>query len=161
MMRSALIPLAWLLLVTSVAAAQGDGGPAKATLPEVPTISKRYFAGGSAQVTVTGSLRFDTEMAIDTVASFGSGDKAWIQFGTSGSSKPNALLVFGDGDLGISVAEGKKSATAEAALCSGEAEVTADLVSGRYRCPEIDSYDPTTGKMGKVDITIRFTATTK
>ena len=56
-----------------------------------PTITSRYFAGGSAKVTVSGSVAIDQEVAINTNASFGDGEMTWLQFGASGSEAPNAL----------------------------------------------------------------------
>jgi len=128
-----------------------------------PTISSRYFAGGSAKVTVSGSVRIDQEVAINTKASFGDGEMTWLQFGASGSEAPNALITYGDGEVGITVGKGKFVATAgivagEAPQCSGTVQVTGASVSGHYTCAGVVSHDGATGKMGKVDIEIRFTA---
>jgi hypothetical protein len=42
----------------------------------------------------------------------------------------------------------------------GRADVTKTLVSGRYLCSGLTSHDPATGKLGKVDVEIAFTAKT-
>ena len=136
---------------------------AKAHAPlRVPKISGRSFVGGSARVTVTGSFQIDADVAINAKASFGDGEMTWIQFGVSGAVEPNALITYGDQGIGIIVGLGKNSATAEPsaedAACTGEVNVTATSVAGQYTCTGVGSYNPTTGKLGKVNISIRFTA---
>ena len=42
--------------------------------------------------------------------------------------------------------------------CTGATEVTPSSVSGQYKCLGATSYDRGTGKMGKVDVEVRFTA---
>jgi hypothetical protein len=129
----------------------------------VPTVSGRYFTGGSATVTVTGSFQIDTDIPINAKASFGDGAMTWIQFGVSGGPDPEALITYGDQGIGVIVGLGKNTATAEPSAeettCTGESKVTATSVTGLYTCPGIVSYNPGTGKMGKVNITVRFTAT--
>jgi hypothetical protein len=44
--------------------------------------------------------------------------------------------------------------------CTGKSDVTPTLVSGRYVCTGLTSYDPATGKMGKVNVEVVFTAKT-
>ena len=46
----------------------------------------------------------------------------------------------------------------EAPQCSGTVQVTGASVTGHYTCAGVVSHDAATGKMGKVDIEIRFTA---
>ncbi len=129
-----------------------------------PVISTRQFAGGSAKVTVTGSFGFSADIAINKMASFGDGEATWLQFGNSGSADPNATITYGTtGETGITVAQGKLVATGgiivgEPSECSGKVEVTTKLVSGRYTCTGVTSHDPATGKMGKVNIEVVFTA---
>jgi hypothetical protein len=125
---------------------------------KVPTISARTFTSGSAKVTVKGSFQIDQDVAINTVASLSDGEMTWLQFGASGSATPNALITYQDGDFGVSVSVGKRIATAEGTNCKGKVEVSAVLLSGHYTCAGVTSYDPTTSKMGKVDINIVFTA---
>ena len=153
---SLLLPL--LLGPELVAQAGKTNGPL-----QVPKISGRSFVGGSAKVTVTGSFQIDADVAINAKASFGDGESTWIQFGASGAAEPNALITYGDQGIGILVGVGKNSATAEPSAensgCTGEVNVTASLVAGQYTCRGVTSYNPTTGKMGKVNITVRFTAT--
>ena len=145
------------LLAESELVAQAAKGP----LP-VPEISGRSFVSGSARVKVTGSFQIDTDVAINEKASFGDGEMTWIQFGVSGAVEANALITYGDQGIGIIIGLGKYTATAEPsaenAACTGEVKVTADSVAGQYSCTGVGSYNPATGKMGKVDITIRFTA---
>jgi len=128
-----------------------------------PTISGRSFNGGAATVTVTGDEQFAQQIAINTQASFGDGESTWLQFGASGSDAPNALITYGNGEVGITVGRGKLIATAgitpgEVPQCSGGADADGDSVTGHYTCHGVVSYDAATGKMGKVDIDIRFTA---
>lgn len=130
---------------------------------QVPTISARQFSSGSAQVRVTGAERIDEEVTINAQASVGAGDMTWIQFGVSGAETPNALITYQPGELGISVSRGRFIATAgimvgAAPQCSGSTEVTATSVSGHYTCAKVTSYDAGTGKMGEIDVEIRFTA---
>jgi hypothetical protein len=77
--------------------------------------------------------------------------------------KPNALVTYQPSEVGITLGKGKFIATAgvmvgETPQCSGKTEVTPTSVSGHYTCPGIVSHDAATGKMGKIDIEIRFTA---
>jgi hypothetical protein len=129
-----------------------------------PTISQRQFAGGTAKLIVTGSFSISEDVPINVQASFGDGEATWLQFGNSGSEQPNVLITYGESrEIGISVGRGKLIATGgimpgETSQCSGKVEVSAKLISGRYSCRGVSSYDPATGKMGKVDIDITFTA---
>jgi hypothetical protein len=128
-----------------------------------PVISSRQFTGGSAEVSVTGAFTIKEDVAINTQASFGSGDKTWLQFGTAGSPEPNAMITYGNNEVGVTVARGKLLATGgiivgEKSECEGEVKVTAKLISGRYKCRGVTSHDPATGKLGKVDIAVTFTA---
>ena len=137
--------------------------PAGGQTGGVPTISSRYFVGGSAKLTVSGSVQIDQEVAINAPASFGDGEMTWIQFGVSGSEAPNVLITYQPGEVGIIVGRGKFIATAgimtgEKPQCSGKSEVTATSVSGHYTCVGVGSHDAATSKLGKVDIEIRFTA---
>jgi hypothetical protein len=139
--------------------------PASGQTNAVPTISARQFVSGSAKVTVKGSVKIDQEVPINTKASFGDGEMTWLQFGVSGAETPNALITYGETkEVGITVGRGKFIATGgitpgEAAQCSGKVDVTGALISGHYTCAGIVSHDAATSKMGKVDIEIRFTAT--
>ncbi len=157
-MNTRLLCLLLPLLVGSKLAAQ-----AGAEKPlQVPKISKRSFVEGSAKVTVTGSFGIDADIPINATGSFGDGEMTYIQFGASGGPEPEALITYGDQGIGIIVGLGKNSATAEplaeTAVCSGDVKVTASSVAGHYTCTGVASYNPGTGKMGKVNIAIRFTA---
>jgi hypothetical protein len=138
--------------------------PARGQTDRPPAISERQFTGGSAKVTVTGFTKIDEDIAINTKASYGDGEMTWLQFGVSGSEEPNAVITYGEtGEIGITVGKGKLIATGgiipgEKSQCSGKVQVTGTLVSGEYTCAEVTSYDAATGKMGKVDIKVRFTA---
>jgi hypothetical protein len=129
-----------------------------------PVISKREFREGSARVTVTGSFAFNLDIALNKMASFGDGEATWIMFGVSGSSNPSVAIMYGEtGETGVTVAKGKMTATGgiiigEKSECSGSVEVKTALVSGRYTCVGVTSNDPDTGKMGKVNIEVVFTA---
>ena|SRR3989442_14656624 len=149
----------WLLVPVLFGApvlAQADKSSGGKKPPVVPTISGRSFTGGTANVTVTGTFQLQAEIALNTKASFGDGEMTWIQFGASGSKEPNALITYGQ-EIGINVGRGSNVVTAEGESCSGEATVTGNSVSGHYSCTGITAYDQATGKMGKVDIAIRFT----
>lgn len=158
-MNGRLLYLLVPLLLGSGLAAQDT--KAHKPLP-VPKITGRTFAAGSAKVTVTGSFQIDADVAINAPASFGDGERTWIQFGVSGGVDPEALITYGDQGIGIIVGLGKNTATAEpsaeGAACTGEVTVTATSVAGQYACTGVASYNPSTGKLGKVNITIRFTA---
>jgi hypothetical protein len=130
-----------------------------------PTISNRMYTDGSAKVVVTGVLTADTDIPINKGASFSSGTHTWLQFGAAGGAETNALITYQSDmkEIGISVMRGKMTliggiTPGEPSQCSGTVEVTPTLVSGHYTCRGMTSYDPATGKMGKADVDIRFTA---
>jgi hypothetical protein len=144
-----------VILAASASPAAGQRG--------FPTITGRSFSGGGAAVTVTGVDQFAQEIALNTQASFGDGEMTWLQFGVSGSDAPNALITYGNREVGITVGRGKFTATAgitpgEVPQCSGGADVDGESVAGHYTCHGVVSYDAATGTMGKVDIDIRFSA---
>jgi hypothetical protein len=130
-----------------------------------PTISGRTFTSGSVTVVATGSHSIREEIPINAQASFGDGEMTWIQFGVSGSDKFDVLITYADQEIGITVSRRKVIATGgimrgEESECSGKAEVSATLISGEYRCKGVTSHDPATGNLGKVDMTVTFTAKT-
>ena len=154
-------PLRWrfgllvgLLVVTLPAGAQ----------KHYPPISARTFDSGSVQITVTGAFTMDTKVMLNKPASFGDGEMTWVQFGTSGATTPNALFTFTTmGEVGIQVAQGTLQAVAgiggnEQPWCTGKLEVKPKLVTGDYTCVGAASHDTATGKMGKVTVTVKFTA---
>jgi hypothetical protein len=151
-------------VVASVLALTGITSPAAGQTERPPVISERQFTGGSAKVTVTGFTKIDEDIAINAKASYGDGEMTWLQFGVSGSEEPNAVITYGEtGEIGITVGKGKLIATGgiipgEKSQCSGKVQVTPTLISGEYTCAAVASYDAATGKMGKVDIKVRFTA---
>ena len=49
-------------------------------------------------------------------------------------------------------------APGETPQCAGSTSVTGASVAGHYTCPGVVSYDAASGKMGKVDVEVRFTA---
>lgn len=142
------VAVALLGVVASAAGAQA----------KVPAISQRMYVSGSAIVTVTGSFQVDGEIQINNKASFSDGEMTWLQFGDSGAEAPNALITFTGGEYGINVGRGRRTVIAEPQHCKGKTEVGATSVSGDYTCTGVVSYDAASGKMGKVDIKIRFTA---
>ncbi len=157
-MQPTLISVAGAALLLAALASPGSAQA------KPPTITARQFSAGSAKVIVTGSFSIDKEVAINTQASMGDGGMTWLQFGSSGSAEPNAAITYGEtGEVGITVARGKTLATGgiivgEKSECAGKVEVTAKLISGRYSCVGVTSHDPVTGKMGKVNIEVSFTA---
>jgi hypothetical protein len=154
------VPRAVALLLSTAAFASSASGQSS----EPPKVSARTFTAGSAAVSVTGEISFTQDIALNIPASISDGGMTWIQYGVSGGAEPNLLITYGEtGEVGIGVGRGKFGATAgvmpgETPQCSGGSEVTQTLVSGHYTCPDIVSYDPGTGKMGKVKIEVRFTA---
>jgi len=125
---------------------------------KVPTISARSFTSGSAKLTVSGSFQVDQDVPLNTKASYGDGEMTWIQFGDSGADVPNVLVTVSSDEIGIIVGRGKRTATVGADACTGKMEVTATTVSGHYTCAGATSFDPSTMKMGKVNIDVRFTS---
>jgi hypothetical protein len=128
-----------------------------------PTISARQYTGGSAKLTVKGAVQFEEEVAINTQASISDGEMTWLQFGASGAESPNALITYGNGEVGVSVGRGKFTVIAgnppgETPQCAGKAEVTASSITAHYTCKGVTTYDSGSGKMGKVDIEVKFTA---
>lgn len=129
-----------------------------------PTISTRMYTDGSAKVVVTGTFTADVDIPINKQASFSSGDMTWLQFGAAGGAETNALITYSDiKEIGITVMRGKMTliggiTPGEPSQCSGTVQVSPTLVAGHYTCRGITSHDPATGKMGKADIEIRFTA---
>ena len=103
-------------------------------------------------------------MKINLQASYGDGEVTWLQFGASGSEAPNALITYGETkEIGITIGKGKLTVTGgimpgEKSACSGKVEVTPKLLSGKYTCHSVSSYDPATAKQGTVDIEVTFTA---
>jgi hypothetical protein len=151
--------------VAAVLAMAGSASPAGSQTNEMPKITARTFTAGSAAVTVTGSGTFTQDIPLNAPASFSDGTMTYIQFGVSGAAEPNLLMTYSaeSGETGITLGRGKFVATAgvmpgEKPQCSGGTEVTGAMVSGHYTCPGITSYDSGTGKMGKVNIEVRFTA---
>ena len=148
--------------MTSIAVLVLGARPASAQA--YPPISARQFTGGSVKIVVTGSFSVNADVPINTQASIGAGDMTWLQFGVSGSSAPEALITYGDNkETGVTVGSGKQVATGgmmpgEKPTCSGKVEVTATLISGHYVCKGLSSHDSSTGKLGKVDIEVTFTA---
>jgi hypothetical protein len=130
---------------------------------KTPKVSARQFTGGSATVSVRGVVEIAAEVPLNTQASISDGEMTWLQYGASGSETPNALITYSPYEVGVSVGKGKFIVTAgvmegEKPQCSGSSEVTGDAITGHYTCPGLTSYDAATGKMGKVDIDVRFTA---
>jgi len=143
-------------LATALLAAPA-AGQASAT---IPPISKRMYASGSAQLTVTGAFTVNATVELNP-GSYSDGDYTWLQYGVSGAEEANVLVTLGQDGYGIGPGLGKNGAIAEGDLCKGKTEVTASLVSGSYTCKGVTSYNSSTRKMGTIDITVRFTAVTK
>ena len=129
-----------------------------------PPISARTFKSGSVRVVVTGSFTVNTDVPLNTQASISDGEMTWLQFGVSGSNAPEALITYGDNkETGVTVGSGKQVATGgmmpgEKPTCSGTVEVTATLISAHYVCKGLSAHDSSTGKLGKVDVEVTFTA---
>ena len=139
--------------------------PAVAQEQAYPPISARQFTAGSIEVRVTGSQTIDETIPINVPASIGDGEVTWLQYGASGSESPNSLITYTQtGEVGVSVGKGKFTVTAgvtpgEKPQCEGKTEVLPTLITGKYTCRGITSYDGATGTMGKVDVVVAFRAT--
>ena len=132
---------------------------------DFPKISQRTYVDGSAKLVVTGAFAINEDVAINKPASISDGESTWLQFGASGSAQPNVLITYSEThEIGIIIGKGKLTATtgitpgAEHSECTGKAEVTPKLVSAKYTCRGVTSYNPATGKMSMVDIEVTFTA---
>jgi hypothetical protein len=138
--------------------------PAPAQESAYPPISSRQFTDGSIEVRVTGSQSIDATIPINAQASIGDGEVTWLQYGASGSESPNSLITYTQtGEVGVSVGKGKFIVTAgvtpgEKPQCDGKTEVAPTLITGKYTCRGITSYDAATGTMGKVDVVVAFRA---
>ena len=124
----------------------------------LPVISGRSYVSGSATVKVTGAFSFNAVIPINTKASFGDGEMTWIQYGDSGSAQPNLLVTVSLQELGFGIGLGKHVTTAGGEDCSGSMDVKPTMITGKYKCPGITSYNPDSGQMGKVDFVIEMTA---
>jgi hypothetical protein len=125
---------------------------------DIPTISTRSFTGGSAKVTVRGFFDVDSDVAINTGASYADGGYTWLQYGVSGSEAPNALITVGDGEIGVSAGLGSYSAIVTSTECPGEIDVTDTTVSGHFSCTGVAGYNSGDETMGTVDLEVTFTA---
>lgn len=134
--------------------ANGGGGGGG----DVPTISTRFFVGGSAHVSVSGHFDIDADVAMNTSASYADGEMTWLQYGDSGSDAPNVLITFGGGDSGVGPALGTYTAIGSSAECSVDVEVTDTSVSGHFSCPEVTAYNSADGSLGTVAIEVDYTA---
>jgi hypothetical protein len=171
-MNSRLFVLSFLALIvanTSCSGQEGNGQEDSVGLPQseadmtaqavdVPVISARSYVGGSAKVTVTGSFQIDENIPINAQASYSAGDMTWLQYGASGSDSPTALVTVSTDEVGINVGRGKPSSTFSAVSCTGGMDVTGNLITGHYKCPNATSYDPSSGQMGTINVEIDFTA---
>jgi hypothetical protein len=126
-------------------------------------VSARQYTGGSVTVSVRGVVEISAEVPLNTQASISDGEMTWLQYGASGSATPNALITYSPYEVGVSVGKGKFIVTAgimegEKGQCSGATDVKPTVITGHYTCPGLTSYDAATGKMGTVDIEVRFDA---
>ena len=124
----------------------------------LPVISGRSYVSGSATVKVTGAFSFNAVIPINKQASFGDGEMTWIQYGVSGSSEPNLLVTVSLQELGFGIGLGKNITTAGGEDCTGNMDVKPTMITGKYKCPGLTSYNPDSGQMGKVDFEIDMTA---
>ena len=157
------IRLAWLgtllphfVLASSLAAQASPGRGQTPTAP--PRISARSYTAGSATVRITGGIRMEAEVPINTEASMSDGEMTWLQFGVSGSKDPNALITVSAEEIGVSAGQGRQIFTVDAADCSGKLEVTPVSITGEYTCKGVTSYDAGTGKMSTVEVVIGIAA---
>jgi hypothetical protein len=129
-----------------------------------PPISARTLTNGSIQITVTGAFTMNATVALNAQGGFGDGEMTWLPFGASGGTAPNALITFTDmGEVGIHVAQGTLQAVGgiggnETPWCTGKVDVKPKQITGEYSCIGISAHDKATDRMGKVNVTVKFTA---
>jgi hypothetical protein len=129
-----------------------------------PPISARNLTKGSITITVTGAFTMNVTLPLSAKGGFGDGQMTWIPFGDAGTAAPNALITFTDmGEVGIHVAQGTLQAVGgiggnEKPWCTGKVDVKPKLITGEYSCIGISSHDKATDRMGKVNVTVKFTA---
>ncbi len=126
---------------------------------KLPVISDRTYVAGSAKLVVKGTFQINADIPINKPASISSDGMTWLQYGDSGAEAPNVLVTVSPYEVGIGVGLGKQVATAGNDICTGDMVVTATSITGHYKCPEVVSYDPRSGNMGKVSVEIHLTAT--
>ncbi len=125
---------------------------------QAPAISARTYTSGTATLTVTGAIQMKEDIAINKQASMSDGEMTWLQYGVSGAATPNGLVTVSTQEVGLSFGKGKQIFTIGTEDCAGAMKVTPALVSGEYTCKGVTSYDAASGKMGKVDLMVKFTA---
>ena len=152
-------PVAGVVIVVLLAALAAPGSG-----QAIPAISARTYTAGTATVIVKGSFTIHEDVPINVQASMSDGEMTWLQFGVSGSDKLDVLITFAEKrEIGVAIGRRKIIAiggivSGQKTECSGNAEVTATLISGEYQCHGVTSHDPATGKLGMVDMTVTFTA---
>ena len=146
-------------VATAMAVAFTLPAPAGQSAAKVPVIGARTYVGGSATVTVTGSFQLKAGIPINHQASLSDGEMTWLQYGASGSEAGDVLVTVSLDEIGVTVGRDKKTATAGAADCTGKIDVTARSITGHYTCLGVTSHDPREMGLGKVNIEVRFTAT--
>lgn len=135
-------------------AAKVQGGGAA----DVPTISKRTYTAGSAQMKVSGFFEINADQDLNKVASLSDGEYTWLQYGDSGAQTANATITFGEGDSGVTVGVGPYSATGTSTDCSKKVDVTGTTISGHFSCAGVTGYNKDAGNMGTVNMEIDFAA---
>ena len=129
-----------------------------------PPISARNLPSGSIHITVTGAFAMNVTLPLSEKGGFGDGEMTWVPFGDAGTTAPNALITFTDmGEVGINVVQGTLQAVGgiggnEKPWCTGKLDVKPKLISGEYSCIGISSHDKATDRVGKVNVTVKFTA---
>lgn len=152
------IPFRFLGAAACIVAASLSAPTAVQGSAKLPVISSRTYVGGSAKLTVTGSFKINSVIAINEPASISDGEMTWLQYGVSGAEAPNVLVTVSPYEVGIGVGLGKKTAIVGAEECKGQMTVAARSVTGKYECVGVASHEPPSIALGKVDIEIEFSA---
>lgn len=125
-------------LLTSDAAAQTIS-------VSTPFVAFSEIVGGSNPPAEVGSITSTGATSLSRQISNANQVAHWPSGSQQNGGSP------GDGQIGRIVGRGTPAATAEGIHCSGEVNVTASSVSGRYARTGVGAYDPSTGKSGHRD----------
>jgi hypothetical protein len=125
-------------------------------------ISPRTYTSGTVKAKVTGFFQVDGTQTLNKPASITDEDQTWIQYGVSGAQELNVLFTnstaMAENGVTIGVGPYSVTVTSTSGECRTKFDVTPALVSGHYSCSGSTGYNNKTGKMGKVDVEVDFSA---
>ena len=150
---------------SEVAPAREVKPPGSAGARDALVISPRTYTSGDAKVKVTGFFQVDGQSVLNKPASITDEDQTWIQYGASGAQELNLLFTNSTAQAENGLIIGVGSFTVTAMSTSGECrtkfDVTVEAVIGHYSCTGSTGYDKKSGQMGKVDIEVEFSASSR